>query len=286
MLRYADVPVVTAGSPAAPPVVLVHGSGGPAAAVWGDQMGLAERYRLLAVTRRGWPPGTPAPGGFDVDARDLAAFLSRLGGAHLVGHSYGAVSALCAAARCPSLVRSLTLVEPAAFGLVPDHPDVAALLGRLLDLFRRARAGELSPARFAAGFELALDPEAPWPQRLPDPPAAFTARDAAFARAALREAPVWEADPELSALRSIPVAVVTGGWHPAIEAVAEHLCREAGAHHDIVRGHGHFPQRAAETAGFLDGHWRWADLTARRAVPAPLPVMDRQNSLAGQVHRL
>jgi len=286
MLRYADVPVVTAGEPSAPPVVLVHGSGGPAAAVWGDQMGLAERYRLLAVTRRGWPPGPPAPGGFGVDASDLAAFLSRLGGAHLVGHSYGAVSVLCAAARCPSLVRSLTLVEPAAFGLVPEHPDVVALLERLLDLFRRARAGGLTPDRFAAGFELALDPEAPWPASLPDAPAALTARDAAFARATMREAPVWEADPDLGALRSIPVAVVTGGWHPAIEAVAEHLCREAGAHHDIVRGHGHFPHRAAEAAAFLEGYWRWADLTARRPPAAPVPIADRQSSLAGQVHRL
>ena len=286
MLRYADVPVVTAGDSSAPPVVLVHGSGDPAAAVWGDQMGLAERYRLLAVTRRGWPPGPPAPGGFDVDARDLADFLARLGGAHLVGHSYGAVSALCAAARRPSLVRSLTLVEPTAFGLVPEHPEVAELLSRLLDLFGQARAGGLDPTRFAAGFELALDPEASWPRRPPEPPRALTARDAAFARAAMREAPVWEADPDLSALRSISVAVVTGGWHPAIEAVADHLCREAGAHHDIVRGHGHFPHRAAETAAFLDGYWRWADLTAHRPADASVPVMDRQSSLAGQVHRL
>jgi pimeloyl-ACP methyl ester carboxylesterase len=286
MLRYADVPVVTAGEPSAPPVVLVHGSGGPAGAVWGDQMGLAEGYRLLAVTRRGWPPGPPGPAGFDVDAYDLAAFLPRLGGAHLVGHSYGGLSALCAAVRNPAPVRSLTLIEPVAFGLVPEHPDVAALLERLLDLFRQARDGELTPTRFAAGFKTAMDPEAPWPRQLPEPPAPLTARDAAFARAMMREAPAWEADPDVSALRSIPVTVVTGGWHPAIEAVAEFLCREAGAHHDIVRGYGHNPQRAPETTGFLGGYWRWADLAVRRTQSPSVRLTDRPNPLAGQAHHL
>jgi len=51
---------------------------------------------------------------FEEDARDIAALLGD--GAHLVGHSYGAVGALYAAALRPEAVHSLTVNEPPAFG--------------------------------------------------------------------------------------------------------------------------------------------------------------------------
>jgi pimeloyl-ACP methyl ester carboxylesterase len=52
---------------------------------------------------------------FEEDARDIAQLLGD--GAHLVGHSYGAIGALYAAALVPLAVRSLTVIEPPAWRL-------------------------------------------------------------------------------------------------------------------------------------------------------------------------
>jgi pimeloyl-ACP methyl ester carboxylesterase len=83
---------------------------------------------LIFVYRRGFATSPVPPGGhqdFDVDASDLAALLDDR--PHLVGHSYGTLGALLAAARRPGDVRSLTLIEPPLFYLAPDDPDVARL---------------------------------------------------------------------------------------------------------------------------------------------------------------
>lgn len=59
-----------------------------------------------------------------------------------MGHSYGAVVALLAAARRPESVRTLTLAEPAAFALARGHPAVEELITTLTDL--DAAAGRLA----------------------------------------------------------------------------------------------------------------------------------------------
>jgi pimeloyl-ACP methyl ester carboxylesterase len=46
----------------------------------------------------------------------------------LVGHSYGGLGALFAAARCPEATRSLALLEPSAFSLGQRHPAGRALV--------------------------------------------------------------------------------------------------------------------------------------------------------------
>jgi hypothetical protein len=70
----------------------------------------------LLVDRRGFG-ASPADGrvDFERDAEDVAELLAD--GAHLVGHSYGGVVSLLAAARRPDAVRSLVLIEPPAFGV-------------------------------------------------------------------------------------------------------------------------------------------------------------------------
>jgi pimeloyl-ACP methyl ester carboxylesterase len=112
------------------PVVLVHGSGAcgdPADGDWSAQRPLADRFQLLIPARRGYFQSPPiARGDFAVDAADIAGLLGD--GAHLVAHSYGGVGALLAAAECPAAVRSLTLIEPAAFAVARGDPDVEALV--------------------------------------------------------------------------------------------------------------------------------------------------------------
>src|SRR5436309_3135095 len=99
-----------------PRVVFVHGDIFGAEMTWGAQEPLATEHHLLFVNRRGFG-GSPDVEGedFEVDAKDIAEILPP--GAHLVGHSYGGVVSLLAAAARPDLVHSLAVIEPPAFAL-------------------------------------------------------------------------------------------------------------------------------------------------------------------------
>src|SRR5215831_12658775 len=99
------------------PVLFIHGTLGDYS-VWDGQLGpFAERYRVVAYSRRYNYPNTnklrPQHSAV-VEAEDLAAFIKKLdlGKVHVVGHSYGGYAALFLAARHPELVRTLTLAEP------------------------------------------------------------------------------------------------------------------------------------------------------------------------------
>jgi len=107
-----------------PAVMLVHGAVGPGP-TWKAQEALAERWRLILVTRRGFRPSPAADRqDFAADARDLEKLLRREP-AHCVGFGYGALGLAVAAADAPELVRSLTLIEPPLSGEDPgaDEPD-------------------------------------------------------------------------------------------------------------------------------------------------------------------
>src|SRR6202030_842838 len=108
-LRGADLQLTRAG--AGPAVLLVHGSVVGAERTWRHQLELAEHHTLLLANRPGFGASPPLPrGDFELEARLFAELLGD--GAHLVGHSYGAVVALHAAALRPRAVRSLTVSEP------------------------------------------------------------------------------------------------------------------------------------------------------------------------------
>src|SRR3954451_14117105 len=104
-----------------PRVVLVHGSVVNGETTWAAQRPLAEQFELVVPNRRGFPPG---PDVERVDFEDEAVWLEQFvtPGTHLVGHSYGGVIALLAAARHPELLRSLTVIEPPAFGAARGIP--------------------------------------------------------------------------------------------------------------------------------------------------------------------
>jgi pimeloyl-ACP methyl ester carboxylesterase len=117
------------------PLVLVHGSLGDLT-YWSGQVGpFSERFRTIAVSRRYNRPNTNAAiRGYSavIDAQDLAQLIQtlELGPCHIVGHSYGALSALFLGATRPDLVRTLTLAEPPAVSLLQHLPDPYAQAGR------------------------------------------------------------------------------------------------------------------------------------------------------------
>jgi pimeloyl-ACP methyl ester carboxylesterase len=61
-------------------------------------------------------------------------------GDHLCGHSYGAVVSLFAAEVARDL-RSLTVIEPPAFGLATDDPQVAAYAERQKEYWAAGSCG-------------------------------------------------------------------------------------------------------------------------------------------------
>ncbi len=110
------------------PVVLVHGSLATGADEWQAQRPLADHgYRLLVLDRRGYGRSPMVQGeDFLHDAEDIVDVMGD--GAHLVGHSYGGLGALLAAARRPEATLSLTLLEPGAFALGQSEPAARALV--------------------------------------------------------------------------------------------------------------------------------------------------------------
>ena len=79
-------------------------------------------------TARGYPPNPPLERiDFEEQAAEIAELLQP--GDHLVGHSYGGVISLLAAASRPAL-GSLTVCEPPAFGVARGDPAVEDFLAR------------------------------------------------------------------------------------------------------------------------------------------------------------
>jgi pimeloyl-ACP methyl ester carboxylesterase len=111
-----------------PPLLFVHGSVGDRR-TWGQQIdAFAERYRVVAYTRRHYHGSEDAapkrPPSVTTAADDLIAVIERLGLApvHLAGSSYGAFTALLAAAKRPELAKTLVLGEPPVGYLLVSDP--------------------------------------------------------------------------------------------------------------------------------------------------------------------
>jgi non-heme chloroperoxidase len=134
------------------PVIFVHGSLSDYS-YWAGQMApFAEKYRVLALSRRyNWPNENPARRGYSAaaDAEDLAGFINtlNLAPAHIIGHSYGAFAALFLAARHPQLVRTLTLAEPPAMSLLAHLPGDLGPRG--LAMLKDVRTNMVAPMKKA-----------------------------------------------------------------------------------------------------------------------------------------
>jgi pimeloyl-ACP methyl ester carboxylesterase len=217
-----------------PRVVLVHGSVAAGWATWEAQRPLAERFTLVVPTRSGYPPNPPLD---RIDFEDQASELAELiePGDHLVGHSYGGVVSLLAAAERANVLASLTVIEPPAFALGLDDPAVE----RFLDAF-----GSGYP-RDPVGYLRFFLPLVGSSMRVPDPlPPALELG----ARAAIAERFPSEAEIPLDALRAAPFRklVISGGHHAAFDAVCDVLERELGAERAVVRGAGHSVPRTGD----------------------------------------
>jgi pimeloyl-ACP methyl ester carboxylesterase len=103
-----------------PPVLLLHGLAGHAAEWTDTARWLTESHRVLALDLRGHGRSEHAPGDVSRGAHvaDVAFATERLGSAPvvLVGQSLGGHLAMLVAARHPTLVRGLVVVEASPAG--------------------------------------------------------------------------------------------------------------------------------------------------------------------------
>jgi pimeloyl-ACP methyl ester carboxylesterase len=98
------------------PLVLVHGAFSDHQTNWEFVKPLFEnQFTVYAIARRGrGETDATAEHSLEDESRDVVAVMQSIGGpVFLLGHSYGAQTALAAAAQVPDRVRKLVLYEPA-----------------------------------------------------------------------------------------------------------------------------------------------------------------------------
>jgi pimeloyl-ACP methyl ester carboxylesterase len=228
------------------PALLVHGSFGWGEETWHAQRPLADDYELRLVDRRGYG-ASPAVGraDFDRDADDVAGLFDEP--VHLLGHSYGGVVALVAAARRPDAVRSLAVIEPPALGLLSGDPLAESFLVELDVAARESQDADDYRSRFLQGFGF------------PPPKQPLTGQALDAAATSWRERAPSEADVPLAALARAPFPklVVRGAWDEAplsaqgragllFARICDTLVSELAAESAVFAGAAHRPQELGE----------------------------------------
>jgi len=216
-------------------IVLVHGSVMGGRGTWAAQRPLAEGFELLVLDRPGFPPNPPVERvDFETDAALVAGLLEP--GDHLVGHSYGGIVSLLAAASRPDVLRSLTVIEPPCTRVAAGVREVDAFARAGMELYATARSGDPDEylRRFLAAVGSEFDPPSPLPPELEQ-----GARNLAIERGP------WEADIPLTALAGTPFAklVVSGAHLDAFDVICDVLERELRAERIVLPGYGHAVQR-------------------------------------------
>jgi len=226
-------------------------------ATWAAQRALLERFELVVPNRRGFPPG---PDVERVDFEDEAVWLEQFlePGTHLVGHSYGGVISLFAAARRPELLRSLTVIEPPLFAIARGIPAADAFVAGGEELWER---GPREPAAFLRAFLAAVGSSMP--------PGELTPALLQGARTLMVERYPWTAEPPLDALARAPFPklVVSGAHSAAFDAVCDVLEERLGAERAVLPGAGHSVQRLGGPFNEL------LESFVRRSSAADLPVV-------------
>jgi pimeloyl-ACP methyl ester carboxylesterase len=212
--------------------------------VWGGYFGsFAVSYRAIAYSRRySFPNSNKIQPNYSamVDAEDLAGLIKtlELAKAHIVGHSYGAYTALFLAVKHPELVRTLTLAEPPVrFSGDPLNENVERVVKRL----RAAEKG--SPEKVVRAFTDGLQGDGAY-DKLPEFLRQLDLRNARAAEAFAASEDICPGiDREAIRMLSMPTLLVTGDktvpWLKKVDEELERLLPEKGRQHVIIRGAGH-----------------------------------------------
>jgi pimeloyl-ACP methyl ester carboxylesterase len=203
--------------------IFVHGTFGWGLDTFPHQRALADGYRVILVDRRGFGNSpTTDQVGWHVDMHDIAGLLAEVGGAHLVGQSYGAVVCLLAAGLRPDLVHSLVAIEPVAFEVAKGRDAVDESIRALKPVYERA--GLMTAEEFYRAWRQARGAS---DERVNQDMAAMSPKDWAAVEASRKER--WPGDApipvDILAAARFPKVLVRGAWppesFPGREAVAQ-----------------------------------------------------------------
>lgn len=229
----AAAPLFIRRSGTGPPVVLVHG-GLPASITWARQHELEAHWSLIIPSRRGYPPSPPAPWqDFLADTDDLTDLVEEFpDGVHLVGFSYGGLSASLTAERLPHRIRSLTLIEVPLWHAAEEDESIQEQIA-LADRFAASANDTQAETDFfaLAGVDRTL-----------------------LANEEIRQSiTLWrnlrsprEAKPRFETITAaaIPTLVVSGAHNPATEHLCDAIATRLNAQRTALPGAGHAAQRA------------------------------------------
>jgi non-heme chloroperoxidase len=248
------------------PVILIHGSLADYT-YWelSEQIPLlAVQHRVIAYSRRYNFPNEN-PGGADhspgIEAHDLAGLIDHLGldRVHLVGHSYGAYTALVFALEHPERVRSLVLAEPPIISWLPDIPGGEGIYeGFMAGVWR-----PLAQTFAEGGIERGLDFTArwyfgvPWEEVEPDWQTLFARNAEEWQALALSDQTYPKLDYGLVRGLTVPTLLLSGGnnsgFNRLIDGRLEQLLPNVewvivpGATHEMF-----LDDRAASASAILD----------------------------------
>jgi pimeloyl-ACP methyl ester carboxylesterase len=235
-----------------PPVLFIHGDIVGPELTWRKQRELAERWSLIIPSRPGFGESPPIErNDYEVEAPMFAELLGD--GAHLVGHSYGAVIALLVAALRPEGVRSLTVSEPGCLRVAAGTPVVDEMIANGERLFSHAE--DIPSEDFLRLFRGGAGSAYGTPDQLPE-------ELLHGVELLKRERPSWEAEIPLDRLAAadFPVLVLSGGHSEAFEAVCDSLAGAVGAEREVIDGRGHtIPSTGAPYNERLESFMRSVD---------------------------
>lgn len=244
-------------------VILIHGGAqGTQSAghtnFWAQEPLASEGWRLVVPDRPGHGR-SPHPGRGDdavEDARWVADLLDEEP-AHVLGHSFGGLVALAAAAARPAQVRSLTLIEPALLKVAAGEPAVRKLmLAMAVNMMTPFR----SPATKAVRAMKLLG----IPDKFDLPDEELTAMGRALGKGKFPPKAEMEGWLEMIRREGVPLQVLAGNWSPAFMAICEVAAAKGGGTSAVVPSAHHFPQWAgASFNAKLTDFWRRADAGAQ-----------------------
>jgi pimeloyl-ACP methyl ester carboxylesterase len=237
-------PWIVSAQGSGPRVVLVHGSASNGGS-WSSQAPLAASFELVVPSRGGCWPNPPRLGApFEVQAAELAELIEP--GTHLVGHSYGGVLSMLAAALRVDDVASLTVLEPPLLGIARGVPAVDAEIAAHKEL---DAIGSDDPREYLLQFFALVgsphDPPDPLPQRLRQAVETMRSEPHAFD---------LELPPELDP-PPFRCLVVSGAHSASHEAVCDALAPRLRAERAVLTGAGHNIPRVGEPFNELLRHF-------------------------------